>query len=112
MATIKYPFGAADVQAMTATGTQAITITNSLTMIDGHTTTATGNRTLNLSIDSELPIGAIIHVSHKTAATQTLTFGTGITSATITGVTGKTHTQSFIYNGTAFVAMGGDQQID
>jgi len=109
---ILWPFGLADEQAMTATGAQAITITDRLTLIDGVTVQATGNRTLNLTIGSGVPTGAIIHVTDKTAANQTLIFGTGITSATITGASGKTHVQSFIYTGTAFVAMGGDQQID
>lgn len=110
---IKYPFGNANTSlALTATGVQALTITSNLTIIDGVTVEATGNRTINLTIDSEVEAGAIIVVQSKTNGTETTIFGTGITSATITGVTGKTHNQSFIYNGTAFVAMGGDQQID
>ena len=109
---VKYPFGSATVETLTATGTQAITITNQLTIIDGATTEATGNRTINLTIDDEVDAGAMILVTDKTNATETLIFGTSMTAPTITGVAGKTHTQSFMYDGSNFVAMGGDQQID
>lgn len=112
MATIKYPFGTVGTATMTATGAQAVTIADQLTIIDGVTTEATGNRTLNLTIGSEVTAGAIIVVQSKSNGTETLTFGTGITSAVSTGVAGKTINQSFIYNGTAFVAMGAEQQID
>jgi len=109
---IKYPFGPADTKTLSVTGAQALTITDQLTIVDGVTNIATGNRTINLTLDSELKAGAMLIVQNKTDATETLTFGTGITSAVQTGVAGKTHNQSFIYNGTAFVAMGADQQID
>lgn len=110
---VKYPFGNADTSlALTATGAQALTITSNFTIIDGVTVEATGNRTINLTIGDEVAEGAILVVQSKTNGTETTIFGTNITSATITGVAGKTHNQSFVYNGTAFVAMGGDQQID
>lgn len=111
-AQIKYPFGAADTVALTATGAQAVTIDNNLTIIDGVTVQATGNRTINLTISSELKAGAVILCQLKTQGTETTTFGTGIDAATITGVAGKTINQSFMYNGTAFVAMGANHQID
>lgn len=110
---VKYPFGNADTSlALTATGAQALTITSNFTIIDGVTVEATGNRTINLTIDSEVAEGAILVVQSKTNGTETTIFGTSITSETITGVTGKTINQSFVYNGAAFVAMGADQQID
>ena len=110
---IKYPFGNADTSlSLTATGAQALTITSNFTIIDGVTTEATGNRTINLTIGDEVTAGAILIVQSKTNGTETTIFGTNITSETITGVAGKTINQSFVYNGTAFVAMGADQQID
>jgi len=54
MAQIKYPFGDADSKTLSATGAQALTIDDNLTVIDGVTTQATGNRTLNLTIDAEV----------------------------------------------------------
>ena len=112
MTQIRHPFGAADTKTMTATGDQNFTIDDDLTIIDGVTTEATGNRTINLTIDSEVKAGAVVLVRSKTNGTQTTIFGTGITSATITGVAGKTINQAFMYDGSAFVAMGADQQID
>ena len=107
------PFGLPDTSnAMTATGAQAVTIANQGTIIDGVTVEATGNRTLNLTINSDIVAGATLLVQSKSNATETLTFGTSITSAVITGVAGKTVNQLFIYNGTAFVAAGAKQQID
>jgi len=109
---INHPFGDGATAVLTATGTQAITITNQYTRIDGVTTEATGNRTIDLTLGSELQEGAEILVENKTNATETLTYGTGITAPVQTGVAGKTHNQTFKFNGVAFVAMGADQQID
>ena len=109
---IKHPFGPAATLTLSATGAQALTIDNDLTVIDGVATEATGNRTLDLTIDSEIKAGAKILMKSKTNATETTIFGTGITSATITGVAGKTITQQFTYDGTAFLPDGAKQQID
>lgn len=109
---INYPFGEAEVLELSATGAQALEINNALTIVDGVTTEATGNRTLNLTINDELKAGAKLLVKSKTNGTETTIFGTGITSATITGVTGKTKTQGFVYDGSAFLPLGTAQQID
>ena len=112
MTQIKYPFGLADEQALTATGAQALTIDDNMTVIDGVTVEATGNRTLNLTIDSEVKKGARILVKSKTNGAETTIFGTGITAPTITGVAGKTFTQGFTYDGAAFLPDGLSVQID
>ena len=109
---IKYPFGLADSKTLSATGAQALTIDDNMTVIDGVTTEATGNRTLNLTIDSEIKAGAKILLKSKTNATETTIFGTGISSVTITGVAGKTKTQSFTFDGTNFLPDGTAVQID
>jgi hypothetical protein len=112
MTEILWPFGAGDSQALTATGAQAITITDNFTVIDGVTTQATGNRTINLTIGSSVKPGARLLVKLKSAATQTTTFGTGITDVVLTGVSGKTFTGGYTYDGTAFYPDGTIQQID
>ena len=112
MTQIKYPFGLADSKALSATGAQAITIDDNLTVIDGVTTEATGNRTINLTIDAELKAGARILLKSKTNSTETTIFGTGISSVTITGVAGKTKTQGFTYDGSNFLPEGTSVQID
>jgi hypothetical protein len=109
---INYPFGPATTVALSATGAQAITIDNAVTYLDGVTTIATGNRTLNLTIDSEIKVGAVIFLSSKTTSTETTIAGTGMTMPTITGVAGKTKVTHFYYNGTAFIAQSAGYQID
>ena len=112
MTQIKYPFGLADTKTLSATGAQAIIIDDNLTIIDGVTTQATGNRTINLTIDAELKAGARILLKSKTNATETTIFGTGISSVTIAGVAGKTKTQGFTYDGSNFLPDGTAVQID
>jgi hypothetical protein len=112
MAKIKHPFGPATVETLSATGAQALTIDNSVTIIDGVTTQATGNRTINLTIDPTIGVGARLIVKSKTAATETTIFGTGMQGATITGVAGKTKVTEFVYDGTNFVNTNTPVQID
>jgi len=112
VAVVKHGFGAAETVALTATGTQALTIVNDLTFVDGVTVEATGNRTINLTLGADLNAGARIIVSSKTNGTETTIFGTNITGVTVTGVTGKTKVTEFVYNGTAFVNSGTPVQID
>lgn len=110
---VKSPFGATETIALTATGTQALTIANEVTYIDGVTVEATGNRTLNLTIDTDnIGVGARLIVASKTNGTETTIFGTSITGATVTGVAGKTKVTEFVYTGTAFVNSGTPVQID
>jgi len=110
MAVIRAPFGATDVQEPAFLATQAITITNDDTLFAP--AIATGAVTLNLTIDSGVNTGATLLVKWLATGTEILTFGTGITSPAITGVAGTTHTQTFTFDGSGFVAQGADQQID
>ena len=112
MGLIKGPFGATDVIALTATGAQTISITNEQTIIDGVTVQATGNRTLNLTVSSEIKAGAMLYIKVKATATETTIMGTGMTGPTITGVAGKTHTVAYWYDGTTFKPSGTAVQID
>lgn len=109
---VKWPFGEASTEALTATGDQAIELINEMTIIDGASTTATGNRTINLDINDEVGVGAMIVAKLKTTGTETTTFGTGFTAPTLTGVAGKTKVVSFIYDGTTFIQTGTAVQLD
>jgi hypothetical protein len=73
----------------------------------------TGAVTLNLSADAKPSIGdeLILQVAND-ATIRTLTFGTGITAPNLVGVANKTKVQSFVYDGTAFVATAAPVQID
>lgn len=113
MAEILWPWGAADTSlALSATGDQALTITDNCTIIDGVTTQATGNRTLNLTIGAGVRTGALIFLKSKTNGTQTNIFGTGFSVTTVTGEAGKTFCGGFMYDGTTFKPLGSMVKID
>jgi hypothetical protein len=112
MADVRYPFGLADTTALSATGAQAITIDNDLTILDGVSTVATGNRTINLTIPADLKAGARIIVKAKTTGTETTIAGTGIIMPTITGAAGKTKVTELVYDGTNFINTATPIQID
>ena len=98
--------------ALTATGAQALSIATQTTIVNGVTTAATGNRTLNLTIAAAVQPGARMFVKSKTAGTETTIFGTAMQGATITGEAGKTYTVEFVYDGTNFVEAGTPVKID
>ena len=104
--------GTGEAIALTATGAQAVTVRSRFTEIDGVTNQASGNRTIDLTINASTPKGAQLLVKVKTAGTQTTTFGTGIDAPVITGEAGKTFTQLFVYNGTIFLPAGAAVKID
>jgi hypothetical protein len=112
MSTVKFPFGEITTTALSATGAQAVSVDNLMTIIDGVTTEATGNRTINLTIPDDIIAGARIFVKSKTNGTETTIFGTGCSAPTITGVAGKTKVVELIYDGTNFVAAAAALQID
>lgn len=109
---VNWPFGLAVTETLTATGAQAITVNDNLTYIDGVTTEATGNRTLDITLGSDLEVGARIVVASKTNGTETTICGTNITGPTITGVAGKTKCFEAVYTGSGFVVTGTAVQID
>lgn len=112
MANVKWPFGLADTQALSATGVQAIVVGNDLTIIDGVSTIATGNRTINLTIPVDLTAGARMIVKSKTTGVETTIFGAGCIAATIIGVAGKTKVTELVYDGTNFINTATPIQID
>lgn len=109
---VRWPFGAASVEVMTEKGNNEITVVNTLTIVDGVSVAATADRTLKVTADSELEIGARLIVKSKTTATEKLTPGTGMKGEVITGVAGKTMVAEFIYDGSAFIQSGKSIQID
>jgi hypothetical protein len=113
MTVIKHPFGEIGNPVLSVDAAQALTIDKSYTVVDGVTVeAATNNRTLNLTIDAGMPLGAQLFVMVKSNAAETTIFGTGMLGATITGTAGKTICALFIFDGTNFVQAGAEQQID
>jgi len=112
MGVISFPAGAADEQALTATGAQDITITNQFTILDGVTVPMTAARTINLTITAGIRKGAIIYVKSKSTGTPNNVFGTNMVGVTTAGVNTKTHSFLFIYDGTNFNQVAAGLQID
>jgi hypothetical protein len=108
----RWPWGVPDKQSLTATGAQALTIVNDKTHIDGVSVVATGNRTLDLTIDSGVNEGAIIVLKTKTTGTETTIMGTNITGVTFAGVAGKTKVTTFELVDGVFVNTATPVQID
>jgi hypothetical protein len=107
---INYPFGPAQVLRPVFAATLAVTIRSNKTILDP--ATLTGAMTINLTIDSEVPIGAELIVQTTTTGTEVTTFGTGFTSPTLTGVAGKTFQGLFVYDGVTFKPVALPRQID
>ena len=99
---VKYPFGQADELTLSAAGAQALTVVDNLTLIDGVSTIATGNRTIDLALDADLSVGSKLVIRTKTTGTETTIAGTGIAGTTYAGVAGKTITKTATFNGVSF----------
>lgn len=109
----KWPFGAATIILLALTaGVNEIEIINNLTIIDGEDVVSTGDRTLNLSIASDVEAGARLIVKNKTTGTESLIPGDGIRGTTISGVAGKTKVVEYVYDGTNFIQTAAAVQID
>lgn len=108
----KWPFGAASLLVMTATGAQDCEIVNNLTILDGQSVVATGNRVLNLTADPDLTPGARVIVKTSSVAAEKLTPGEGVKGEVIDGVAGKTLVAEYVYDGSSFIQTGKSIQID
>ena len=99
---IRYPFGKADEQSVTAAATMAATINNSETYITISTLSAAG--TLNLTIGSGVRTGDKLYVRTTSDGTaRTITFGTGFLAKALAGTISKSNLSTFIFDGTVFV---------
>ena len=106
---VTWPFGDASVAPLTTSGDQVVDVANNMTIVDGASVAASGDRTLNLTLASVLGAGARLVLKHKATATEKLTLGEGIKGVEITGVAGKTIVAEFIYDGTAFLQVSKNQ---
>lgn len=108
---IRYPFGpVTHLQPAYAANIEAH-IDNSKTILEP--AILTGNLALDLTIESDLPAGAeLVVVIKATANGQNMTPGNGMIGPVIVGVTGKTKSVIYTYDGINFRASGADAQID
>lgn len=110
---VNYPFGPATVIQLGATGETKVEVQNALTILDGATVQATGARTVNVAaIANNVPDGARIVLLHKSAATETMTFGTNMAGKQITGVSGKTFATELVLVNGKFYQTAEAVQVD
>lgn len=108
---VSYPFGEAAIATLPASGAATVNISNELTIVDGESTQATAARTLNLTIEPGLPVGARMVVKHKASSTAALTPGTGMKGAALTGTATKLYVAEYIYDGTNFIQLAAASEI-
>jgi hypothetical protein len=106
-----WPFGKAETQTPAYAAAIDVEVNNSYTVITP--ATLTGDATLNLTINEQMPVGSrILLVIAATTDGFDLTLGTGFTGPAIVGVAGKTKTQELVYDGTTYKPAGAAVQID
>lgn len=110
MATIKAPFGAFQDITIAATGATAVTVTKSA--YNSVRPTLTGNATLTVTAADTVVVGDVLNLLIATTATETFTFAGDIVAPVVTGVAGKTWSQSFVFNGDKFYPAGAKIQVD
>lgn len=110
MSKVKFPFGPADVITMTDAATIALEITNTKTIASVSLSQAA---TINVTPEDDLPIGSELHLKVTSDGTaRDVTLGTNITGPTLAGTISKTKVQTFVYDGSAFLAAGAVIQLD
>lgn len=109
---VKWPYGLATILVLSAVGVQALAVNNNMTIVDGTSTVATDDRTLDITPDPGLEPGAILIVKTKSVGTEELIPGAGIKGETIAGVAGKTQVAQYIYDGSYFIQTSDFIQID
>jgi len=108
----KFPFGPADVQALTGTGAKAVTVYDHLTIID--VSTMTGAVTINLTFGDTYQAGArmiIKVVQDTTGRNVVLGTGFGASAADLTGVASDEDIIELYYNGTSMINVSGWEKI-
>jgi len=106
----KYKIGSSTALEILYAADMTTLITESRTII---TINMTGNGSLALDDDATPQIGDEVIVKATSDATaRDLTFGAGFTAPVLAGVINKTKTQSFVYDGTSFIASGAPVQIN
>lgn len=94
-----------------STGTTALSISNKMNHV-ASVPTLTAASTISLTAATGLKAGAIVSIAVKTATTSVISFGGLAAAPSFTGVTNKTFSQGFIYNGSYFYPCGTVVQVD
>jgi hypothetical protein len=107
---VSFPWGEPEHLTPDFAATQSIEAVNNLTLFEPME--ATGNSQLDVAIHEQLLKGAQLVVKWKTQGTETLALGDNIQGVDIVGVAGKTQVATFVFDGTQFVQMAPQVQID
>ena len=108
---VEVVFPTSEKQTVAAAAVIAVDVERVITVIDLGTLAAAA--TLNLTVGTDVPVGAILVVKAKSDTTaRDITLGTKLIGPAISGVISKTKTASFIFDGTNFVAMAAAVQLD
>lgn len=103
---IVFPFGAATVEKPAAAATVAVSVSNTLHIVEvaGN---MTADMTLNATPHPKLLVGSRLIVTAASDGTaRSVTFGSGFTAAPLTGTASKRQAIEFIYTGVTFIPLG------
>lgn len=104
-----FPFGPASTETLTSAATIAVEVNNTMNIL---TVALDTNTTINLTVDPETKVGSMIVLKAASDGTaRSVTPGTGMTGAAISGTINKTKAITFVYDGSTFVHVA-TQQID
>ena len=109
---IKYPFGHADVQAITGSGANTVAVSDLLTIVN--LSSMTGAVTINLTFGDALQVGErmiIKVVQDTTGRNVVLGTGFGASAADLTGVASDEDIIELYYDGTSMINLAGWQKI-
>lgn len=100
---VRFPFGAPDVQSVTAAASIALTVSNSgLTYVKLSALPAAA--TVTVTVPDDMPNGGRLQIEIPCGATaRDTTFSTGFTGAVVVGVINKTKVASFVYIDGSFI---------
>ncbi len=101
---VEVVFPTSEKQTVAASATIAVDVERVITVIDLGTLAAAA--ILNLTVGTDVPVGAILVVKAKSDATgRNITLGTKLEGDTITGIASKTKIASFIFDGSKFIQI-------
>lgn len=110
MSNPKYPFGPAAVLAIAAAAAVETVISNQKNILNYGTLAAA--MTLTLTPAGELEAGAEVTIKAKSDGTARDITLVGALPATMAGTINKTKVQTFVYDGSSFIAKGPIVQLD
>ena len=108
---VLWPFGAADVVSPVFAVNISVDVENTLTIVKMPVLTAATN--IDLVIDSEIRVGAMLIVQADQGATgRNVAFGTNIIGDDLVGVANDKDTVTMVYDGSMFRITSKEKTVD